>query len=218
MSTMPPEFAAVMVAFQPLFSKPVFRHAQVLVAGAMLAPGRPTVASVLRVIGLSHLTTFQNYHRVLSRNRWSTHRAAQVLLSMLVHSFNREGPLIFGIDDPIERRRGAKIKAKGIYHDPVRSSRGHFVKASGLRWLSLMYLPQVPWAGRIWVLPFLTVLSPSERYHEEHRFRHKRLTEWARQMLLQLRRWLPNHPLVVTCDSSFSAIELLASVRARPPS
>lgn len=210
---MPPEFAAIMVTFQPLFSKPVFQHAQVLVTGAILAPGRRTVASVLRTMGLSQLTTFQNYHRVLSRDNWSARGAARDLLSMLVRAFGGDGPFVFGIDDTIERRRGAKIKAKGIYRDPVRSSHGHFVKASGLRWLSLMYLTQVPWAKRVWALPFLTVLCPSERYHQESGRRHKKLTDWARQMLLQLRRWLPDHPLVVVSDSSFSAIEFLASVR-----
>lgn len=202
-----------MIVFQPLFSKRVFLHAQVLAVGAILAPGRRTVASVLRVMGLSGLATFQNYHRVLSRARWSPRRGAQLLLGLLVGTFPGDGPLVFGIDDTIERRWGAKIQARGIYRDPVRSSRGHFVKASGLRWLSLMLLARVPWAGRVWALPFLTVLCPSERYHEEQGLRHKKLTDWARQMLLQLRRWLPDLGMVVTCDSSFSAIEFLASVR-----
>lgn len=210
---MPPEFAAVMIAFQPLFSKSVFLRAQVLVVGAILAPGRRTVASVLRVMGLSRLATFQNYHRVLNRAQWSPRRAAQVLLALLVDTFAGESPLVFAIDDTIERRRGAKIKAKGIYRDPVRSSRGHFVKASGLRWLSMMYLPHVAWARRVWALPFLTVLCPSERYHAERRRRHKKLTDFARQSLMQLRRWLPGRKLVVTGDSSFAAIELLAAVR-----
>jgi hypothetical protein len=200
-----------MIAFQPLFSKSVFRHAEVLVAGAILAPGQRTVASALRVMGLSKLVTFQNYHRVLSRAKWSARHAAQVLLAMLLRIFHDDGPLIFGIDDTIERRRGGKIKAKGIYRDPVRSSKGHFVKASGLRWLSLMYLPHLPWAERVWALPFLTVLCPSERYHLERGLRHKKITDYARQMLLQIRRWLPHVPLVVTADSSFSAIEFLAA-------
>lgn len=209
---MPPEFAAFMIAFQPLFSKSVFARAEVLVVGAILAPGRRTVASALRVMGLGELTTFQNYHRVLSRANWSARRAAQVLLLMLLRSFHGEGPLIFGIDDTIERRWGTRIKARGIYRDPVRSSRGHFVKASGLRWLSLMYLPQVRWAGRVWALPFLTVLCPSRRYHAEQGRRHKKITDFARQSLMQLRRWLPSRALVVTADSSFSAIEFLAAV------
>jgi hypothetical protein len=51
------------------------------------------------------------------------------------------------MDDTIERRWGRRTTARGIYRDPVRSSHGHFVKASGLRWLSFMVLTPVPWAG-----------------------------------------------------------------------
>lgn len=117
-----------------------------------------------------------------------------------------------GIDDTIERRKGQKIKAKGIYRDPVRSSHSHFVKVSGLRWLSMMLLVEIPWAQRVWALPFLTALAPSERYSQQYKLRHKKLIDWARQMMLQAKRWLPTRELVVVADSSFAALELLAAV------
>jgi len=129
---------------------------------------------------------------------------------LLVGTFALFGPIVFGLDDTIERRRGENIKAKGIYRDPVRSSHSHMVKASGLRWLSLMLLAPIPWAGRVWALPFLTVLAPSERYYEKKVCKHKKLTDWARQMLFQLRKWLPERTLVVVADSSFAVIELLS--------
>ena len=102
--------------------------------------------------------------------------------------------MVIGLDDTIERRWGAKIKKRGIYRDPVRSSNGHFVKASGLRWLSVMLLPEIAWAGRCWALPFLTVLAPSQRYWQEHKpdqRQYKKLTDWGRQVLVQTARWLP---------------------------
>jgi hypothetical protein len=120
--------------------------------------------------------------------------------------------VLLGLDDTIERRRGKRISAKGIYRDPVRSSRGHFVKASGLRWLSLMLLVPISWAGRVWALPFLTTLAPSKRYCREHGRRHKKLTDWGRQLVLQARRWMPGRSLVLVADSSFAALELLASL------
>jgi len=110
----------------------------------------------------------------------------------------------------------AKIAAKGIYHDPVRSSHSHPVKASGLRWMCLMLLVPIPWAQRVWALPFLTVLAPSEHYHQTRGQRHKTVLDWARQMLLQLRRWLPHRQLVVVADGEFAALKLLAATR--PPS
>jgi hypothetical protein len=72
----------------------------------------------------------------------------------------------------LNRNRWSSRAIRGIYRDPVRSSHGPFVKASGLRWLSLMLLPRVPWTGRVWGLPFLTALAPSERYASEGQRRH----------------------------------------------
>jgi hypothetical protein len=199
--------------FRPCLTEPTFRHAVVLVMGAILAPGRRTIAAMLTVVGLAQTRTFTNYHRVLNRNQWSSREVARRLLGLLVATFVPVGPVVIGLDDPLERRWGARIKARGIYRDPVRSSHGHFVKASGLRWLSVMVLAPIPWAGRVWALPFLTVLAPSERFSREHRRRHKALTDWARQVLLQVARWLPGRHIVAVADQSYAAIELLNDVR-----
>jgi hypothetical protein len=75
-----------------------------------------------------------------------------------------------------------------------------------------MLLVPIPWAGRVWALPFLTTLAPSERYSQERSRRHKALTDWARQLVLQARRWMPERTLVLVADSSFAALELLASL------
>jgi hypothetical protein len=176
MPTLPAEYITILKSFASLFSKRVWLQAQVLLLGAILAPGQRTVTAVLRIMGLSAEKHFQNFHRVLNRAIWSSREASRVLLGLLVAAFAVFGPVVLGLDDTIERRRGAKIKAKGIYRDPVRSSHSHFVKASGLRWLSLMLLAPIPWAQRVWALPFLTVLAPSERYYEKRKRAHKKLT------------------------------------------
>ena len=119
--------------FQSCFTTAVWHHVLVLVAGAVLAPGRRTVAAALRVMGEEHGTSFALYHRVLSLSRWSARAVARQLLLLLVAAFVPHGPVVIGLDDTIERRWGMKIKARGIYRDPVRSSHGHFVKTSGLR-------------------------------------------------------------------------------------
>ena len=215
MPTLSPEFISIMIVFRPLFSKSVYAYMQVLLIGAILTPGARTVANCLRMAGLEGDPHYQNYHRVLNRAVWSTKACGRYLLSLLIETFAAEGqPLVFGLDDTIERRRGEKIAAKGIYRDPVRSSKGHFVKASGLRWLCMMFLVPVSWAGCIWALPFMTVLCPSKRYYEERGRSHNKLTDRARQMILQLKRWLPDHVLIVVCDSSFAAIAFLDSVRS----
>jgi hypothetical protein len=194
--------------FAPCFTAAIWRHVLVLVAGTLLAPGRRTVAAALRVMALDRAASFAVHHRVLSTARWSARAVARRLLLVLVATFVRDGPVVVGIDDTIERRWGARIKARGIYRDPVRSSHGHFVKASGLRWLCLMVMAPMPWGG-IRGLPFLAVLAPSERHAHTRGRRHKKLTDWARQALLQTARWLPGRRVVAVADSSFSVIELL---------
>lgn len=209
MFSWPSLFVSLWSTFAPLFSDRVGRQAQVLLWGAILAPGQRTVTSCLRIVGLAGEHRFVNYHRVLSRARWNGREASRLLLGLLVQRFVPRGPIVVGIDDTIERRRGKRISAQGIYRDPVRSSHSHFVKASGLRWVSLMLLAPVPWAARTWALPFLTCLAPSERYRLKHRRHHKPVLTWARQMIFQTQRWLPHRALVVVGDSAFSALEWL---------
>jgi hypothetical protein len=206
MRTLPKTNDSLIQAFAPHFSNCIWQYAQVLLLGAILAPGRRTVTAVLRIMGLSQERHFQTYHRVLNRAAWSSLALSRTLLQLLVQTFVPSGPVICAMDPTIERRRGAHIKAKGIYRDPVRSSQSHFVKASGLRWISLMLLAPIPWAKHVWALPFLTCLAPSERYYEGRARKHKPVLAWGRQMLLQLRRWLPERKLVVVADSEFAAL------------
>ena len=148
MLRLPSRFAVVILCFAPLFRERSWRHAEVLLIGAILVPGQRTVTSILRITGLCRERRFTNYHRVLNRAAWSGRAAGRVLLGLLLDAFAPKGPVILGVDDTIERRRGKRIGAKGIYRDPVRSSKSFFVKTTGLRWLSLMLLVPIPWAGR----------------------------------------------------------------------
>lgn len=125
-----------------------------------------------------------------------------------------------GIDETIERRRGKQIVSAGIiYRDPVRSSHSHFVKVNvkvtvnGLRWITLMLLVPIPWAGRVWALPFLTALALSERYAQERHRRHKPITTWARHLIRLVHRWLPGHHLVIGGDRGYATLDLLDAVR-----
>jgi len=174
MLTLPTAIIPILTHFAMLFQRRTWLKVQVLLMGVILTPGKRTVTSALRVMGLSHDGSFARYHHVLNRASWSSLKLSRGLLSLLLRYLDSgEGPLVFGIDETLERRRGQRISAKGIYLDAVRSSKSHFVKASGLRWISLMYLAYIPWAQRVWALPVLTALaallsglgpSPSEAY------------------------------------------------------
>src|SRR5690242_4362702 len=117
--------------FVGCFTASTWIHVPVLVAGAVLCPGRCTVTATLRVMGLDQTASFAVYHRVLSTARWSARLAARQLLLLLVIAFVPHGPVVIALDDTLERRWGRKIKMRGIYRDPVRSSHGHFVKVPG---------------------------------------------------------------------------------------
>jgi hypothetical protein len=211
---LPPRFLSCLVGFADLFTRPTWPNVLILLAGVILTPGRRTIAAALRILGLERDPKFCTFHRILNRAAWSSRAAASRLLLMLIATFlPAAAPVVIGFDDTIERRWGPKISARGIYRDPVRSSKGHFVKASGLRWLSAMLLVHVPWADRIMALPFLTLLAPSKRFYAGKLRAPKTLVDWARQAALQIRRWLPDRYIVLVADSAFAAIEFLAAVR-----
>jgi len=212
MLSLPTPFLSVIAIFAPVFSWSVWLHAKVLITGAILAPGTRTVTSILRIMGHADEPHFQNYHRVLNRAVWSPLKASRLLLRLLIAIFVSWGPVVVGLDETIERRRGDHIKAKGIYRDPVRSSRSYMVKVSGLRWLCAMLLTPIPWAQRVWALPFMSALCPSERFYEQRGRRHQTLPERAWQVIRLVVRWLPGRTVIFVADSSYAVLELLAQV------
>lgn len=134
MNLLAKEFLPLILTFAPLFTKPVWESALILLVGAIVAPGKRTVSAILQVMGLHHESHFQNYHRVLNRAIWSSRQASRLLLQQLVKVFAPSGVLVMGIDDTTLAAMGQT------------SSDSHFVKTSGWRWLSLMLLVQIPWA------------------------------------------------------------------------
>lgn len=163
MSPLPEMMIAVLAPFAGLFSSTVWSHAQVSIIGAILCQGPRTVAAALRVMGLGQEPRFERYHRVLNRARWSGLQAAKILLGLLLRLLPPPWVPLIVVDDTVERRQGERIKAKGCYRDAVRSTQKHVVTCFGLKWVCLMLLVRLPWSSRLWALPFLTVLAPSEQ-------------------------------------------------------
>jgi hypothetical protein len=141
MFTFPSEITTVIAPFAPLFSEAVWYYAQILLIGAILAPGKRTVSAVLYVLGQKDDAQYQNYHRVLNRAKWSSLAASKILLGMLVGAFVAAGvPVIIGADETLERRSGEQIKNKSVFRDAVRSSKKYTVHSFGLRWVSMMLI------------------------------------------------------------------------------
>ena len=180
--------------------------------GAILTPGQRTVAAVLRVMGLSEERQFQNYHRVLNRARWSSRELSRRLLSGAGRGVRAERWA--GRWSGWMRRSsvggGRRSRRRGSIATRCGRARATSSRRAGCAGFRCRCLAEIPWAGRIWGLPFLTVLAPSERYNLERGRRHKTLPDWGRQMIRQLRRWLPDRALVVVADSTYAVLELLA--------
>ena len=217
MGTLPIEIIKLLSEFAPEFDRRTWEKAKVLLIGAILCIGKRTVTSSLSIMGYGNAQEFAKYHHVLNRASWSSRAVSKVLLRLMFRYLAQDvGPLVFGLDETIERRWGPQITARGIYRDPVRSSKSHFVKASGLRWVCLMWLTEIPWAKQIWALPFLTALAPSERYYAESKRSAKSLLDWARQMVYQLRRRLPDRQIVLVADSTYAALDFLHACQTLP--
>lgn len=211
---LPPSFVAWLAPLLAAFSRRTRPTAAALTVGALLAIGPRTVTNCLRALGLAEHPSFTALHRVLNRNAWSGLALARTLLHMVVAAFVPAGPIIVGVDHTLERRRGPHIGPAGRFYDASRRADMPKPTSRGLRWLSAMVLVDVPFAGRIWALPALTALTPSKAWSEQHGRRHRTSTEWARLVLLTLRRWLPGRAIVAVMDGEFAALELLHALRA----
>ena len=214
MLPLPAPVENLLAAFAPVFTRPVWLHAQVLLLGAILAPGKRTVTSALRSMGLANERRFTNYHRVLNRSVWHSWFAAKVLLGLLVALLPSGAPLCLLVDETLERRNGEKIKTKGIYRDAVRSSRKHVVHSYGLRWVAMMLLVPLPWSRRPWALPFFTVQAPSQKTCTRAGLRYRSVIEWVCLALRLVQRWMPQRAVILVGDGAYAAVELILFCRS----
>jgi hypothetical protein len=212
----PVPISEVLVAFTPVFTRPVWSHTQLLILGAILARGKRTVSSALRTLGLAHERHFTNYHRVLNRAVWNGWFAAKILLGLLVALLTPGAPLVILVDETIERRKGKRIKTKGIYRDAVQSSRNKVVHCFGLRWVAMMLLVPVPWSQRPWALPFYTVQAPSEKTCRKLGKPYKSVIDCVCFALRLVQRWHPERTVRLVGDGAYATIQLVQFCRCTP--
>ena len=205
MDSLSQNILSVLLPFSVLFSKPSWKKALTLLLGALICTGKRTVCSALRAMGLSDEAGFSKFHHLLNRTQWSSLRAAKILFFMLMSFIPQGSPIVLFIDETLERRKGAKIKAKGYYRDAVRSSKSQLVKASGLKWLTMALSIRLPFMPRALAMPFLTVLEPSKKCDEQKKRRHKTTLDWTSQMVRQVRRWLGKaKQFIIVGDGGFA--------------
>jgi hypothetical protein len=208
MLPLPASIVSVLQPFACLFTAPTLAHLHVLLTGTLLAQGPRTVTAALRAMGLSAERRFERYHRVLNRARWSSRQGARILLGLLLGMLPAQVPIVVAVDETLERRKGARIRAKGMYRDAVRSSRSTVVTCLGLEWICMALLVPVPWSTRRWALPFLTRLAPSKRADAAAGRRHRTVVERTIGMVRLVARWLKQRRWILLGDGSYSCIHL----------
>jgi hypothetical protein len=154
--------------------------------------------------GLPAEPRFEKYHRTLNQAQWSDLRGAQILLGLLIKLLPPQWPITVGVDETLERRKGQRIAAKGVYRDAVRSSKSKVVTCFGLQWICMALLLPLPWSQRPWALPFLTLLAPSERANQRAGKPHRSTIDWTIVMVRVLARWLQRRPWILIGDGAYA--------------
>jgi hypothetical protein len=206
------EIIQLLSTFAAALTAPTFANALVVIYGTILAPGRRTIASALRVMGYSQEPNHSKFHRVLSRASWSPMQMSRRLLGLLVDTFVPEGVgLVLLVDETLERRTGKKIGYKGWFRDAVRSVGNKIAISLGIRWCCLCLLVVVPWSSRSWALPFMVVPVLSEKTCRRLGKTHRGGIWWTIYLLERVRAWYPQREIVLIGDGGYAAVELVAA-------
>lgn len=207
MSFLPIVIVSLLSEFESIFTQSTWQYACTLLLGSILANGKRTVSSALRVMGLANCRRFERYHRVLSKAKWNQLSMGKILLGLLIKLLPSGVPILIAMDDTIERRGGGKIKAIGCYRDACRSSGSSVIKCFGLKWLCAAVIIKLPWSNRFWALPFMTVLCPSKKYDKSIGRTHKSSLDRAVILTKVIRRWLQREWILVG-DGAFACFKL----------
>jgi DDE superfamily endonuclease len=206
---LPAEMITVVSQFAPAFRRATYRKAVELMIGVILAPGKRTVTSALRMVGKAQAGDWSKYHQVLNRAKWSGLEVSQILLRLLVTSFVAgQGVITIAVDETLERRWGRQIRKRGHWRDSLASSRKMNVTTSGLRWLVLAVVVNLPWTPYAIALPFLSLLLTTPKVSEKLGKRHRTVAQVTGICVAWLRRSLPGRAIQLVGDGAYAVIAL----------
>lgn len=206
---LPAEIIPILMHFRPAFQARTYGKVVELLIGTVLARGRRTVTSALRVLGKGQGHNWSKYHHVLNRARWSELTVSRLLLELIVATFVGSGALVtIAVDETLERRWGPQIRSCGHWRDSCASSKRLHVSSRGLRWLVFAVVVQVPWSKYAVALPFLSVLLTTPQVSAKLGRRHKTVAQVTGQVVIWLRRTLAGYPIHLVGDGAYAVIEL----------
>jgi hypothetical protein len=201
---LPPPVRTIFDPLAPAFTRPTYHRVVVLALAAILTLGGHTVANLLRGLGALAPGHQSSYHRVFSRNRWSSWTLARRLAQGVLARFVPDGPIALAGDDTVEEHPGPHVYGKGCHRDPVRSTHSFTAYRWGHKWVALTVLVPLPFTTRRWALPLLIALYQTEEENQRQKRRHKTPSQLRRQMLRVLLRWFPQRTFVATADGNYA--------------
>ena len=206
---LPAEIISVLVQFRPAFDARTYAKGVELVIGTLLAHGRRTVTSALRIVGKEQEKDWSKYHHVLNRAKWSGLVVSRLLLMRIVTTLVPAGGTVtISVDETLERRWGPQIRKNGHWRDSRSSSKRLHVSTRGLRWLVFAVVVKVPWTKYAIALPFLSILLTTPKVSAGLGKRHKTVTQVTGQVVMWLRRTLTGYPIHLVGDGAYAVIEL----------
>ena len=205
MLTLPKAAEPLVHRFCIAFTKPTFQRVLVLFVGFVLTLGRHTVTRALwatRMLAYGHFT---DYHRLLSRARWSLWPLGKVLAAIVLELVPADQPVICPVDDTAMQHRGKNVYGKGRHRDPCRSTRTHNVWIWGHQWVVLAINVKFPFARRPWALPVLCALYRTRAFNQQEGRRHKTPIVLARQLIATLMHWFPQKRFILLGDGHYAS-------------
>jgi hypothetical protein len=205
---LPPEALPLLAALAPHFTRPTFRRFSLLLAAAILAQGRRTVANLLRALGAlaeGHRTDDQ---RVLSRAPWSGLGLGCALAGYILRHVCPTGPVVLVGDDTVDGQPGRRVYGEARHRDPVRSSHAYTAWKYGHRRVVLAVLVRFPFAARPWALPVPVDLYRSEGDDRARGRPHRTPARWMCRLLRVVLLRFPGRRFVFVGDSGYGTHEV----------
>jgi hypothetical protein len=176
--------------------------------GMILCTGRHTVTAALRIVLPIAGGHFSDYHRLLSRARWSLWPVAKILAAIVLELVPSQEPVLIALDDTAVQHKGKQVWGKARHRDACRSTETHFVWLWGHKWVVLAILVKFPFASRRWALPVLMALYRSKELNQEQGRRHKTPIHLAEQLVSALVHWFPRRRFILLGDGGFASHHL----------
>ena len=207
MLSLPKVAEPLLSQFSIAFTKPTFQRAMLLFVGFVLTIGRHTVTRTLATVNCLTCGYFGNYHRVISRARWSLWVLARVHASIVLELVPKDQPVVVYGDDTTTQHRGKQVYGKARHRDPLRATRTHNVWIWGHLWVVLAISVNFPFSSRPWALPVLASLCRSKELDKQEGREHKTPIILARQMMATLMHWFPDRRFILVGDGHYASHE-----------